>query len=693
MTNEGKTIFQPFSFIISEFSFKKLLKPENRQYLVFRVILLVVATLLISANWYFFDRRENYTVGYPSTKTYFALTSARYEDRAATLELRQRAAARIVDVMVQDEKIAQQVAQRLNRLERKDYAGLIDKRLLTLLHGLSEDSQNSIVKSCVLIGRSVAKEAADKDQQSSLIWDGLRKTLLSQSEQNIAFQLLDSLLNPSLQSDSEMASRLRDDVAAQIPTVVREISPGAVLVQKGQVITPSLVKLLKMQGYPDASFPLKHLAFILLAIIIWSFWPIWIEHGLKQRLTFQEWVYTAFVLSLAWALEVLFARTAGYSMAVLGITGWLCLTLPVSLSYHIIFGGGIISVLIAFGTNPGIVALGCILAVFAASIGRMMFLDPPTHRGTIWKKLFILGIFLGIVSVCIHWGLGLFYEYSLFFYALLFSFIWSTIVIALLPIWENLFDVISPLRLLELSDPSQPLLKRLQIEAPGTYHHILMVGSLAETAADRLGLNGLLLRAGSYYHDIGKLKNPRYFVENQMEGCNVHDELSPLLSATIIISHVKDGLQIAEENKLPQTLRRFIAEHHGTTVQRYFYKKAVALGEEVTEDQFKYPGPRPQSIETALVMFADSVEAGVKARRKPFDDVDELRTFVEQVIHSKIEADQLRDTDFTMKELSVVTDSFVDVLQSTYHTREVQTIAEAVKEAEMKRAHTGAEKN
>ena len=679
MTNGEKKKLQIekfFSEVTSKFTFS----PQNKQYLLFRTILLIVAVCLICINWYVFDRKNNYRIGYTSARTYFALTSARYEDRAATLELRQRAAARIVDVMVQDEKIATEVNKRLDLLESNDYKSLFNQPLTELMNKLPDSSRKTIVKSVLDIGRKIRDEASSSEQQTSLIWKYLRKIPMSQADKNIAFQMLDTILNPSLQSDAEMTSRLREDVSVQIPAVIREIRPGAVLVQKGQVVTPALAKLLESQGYPDAAFPLKHLIFILLVIIAWSFWPLWIENGLKEKLSLREWIYIAVVLSLVWTFELIFARFSGYSMAVLGLTGWLCLTLPISLSYHIIFGGGIISVLIAFGTNPGIVALGCILASFSAGIGRILFVDPPNHRMTIWKNLFFLGICLGVVSVCIHWGLGLYFTYNLMLSSLLFSAFWGAIVVALLPLWENMFDIISPLRLLELSHPSQPLIKRLQMEAPGTYHHTLMVGTLAEAAADSLKMNGLLVKAGAYYHDIGKLKNPRYFVENQLHGENLHDNLSPSLSGLILISHVKDGLEIAEETKLPKMLRRFIAEHHGTTVQKYFYEKALLMGESVTEEQFRYPGPRPQSRETALVMLADSVEAAVKARNKPFESIRELKMLVSNVISSKIEAGQFKDVDFTIKDLTVIEDCFVEILRSTYHSREVRNIKDIVNE-------------
>ncbi len=675
---------------ISQFKTNLELKASNKQYIAFRVILLAVASMLIVSNWFVFDRLENYRIGHTSAKTYFALTSSRYEDRAATLELRQRAASRIIDVMVQDEKIASEVASKVDLLKSGDYSLVLQNPLLELFSGLPKLTQGNIISTVVSIAEKIKNKSQDRGEQTELIWKELSEVRLSQSDKNVAFQILDKVLNPSLNSDSEMASRLRDDVAVQIPPVVREIRPGEVLVQKGQVVTPSLAKLLASQGYPDSRFPYKHLFFILGAIILWSFWPVWIENGLKEKLSFRQWIYISVILAVSWSLELMFARTGGYSMAVLGMTGWLCLTVPVSLSYHIVMGGGIISVMIAFGTNPGIVALGCILASFSAGIGRILFLDPPNHRVTIWRNLFFLGLCLGAVSVAVHWGLGLFYTYQLPILSIVFSLFWSTVVIALLPIWENLFDVISPLRLLELSHPSQPLLKRLQIEAPGTYHHTLMVGTLAEAAADKLMMNGLLVKAGAYYHDIGKLKNPKYFVENQMSGENIHDELSPSLSGLVLISHVRDGLEIAEETKLPKTIRRFIAEHHGTTVQKYFYEKALALDENTTEEQFRYPGPSPQSRETALVMLADSVEAAVKAKNKSFDNIRELRLLVQNVTKQKIDSGQLRDVDFTMREMAVIESSFIEILRSTYHSREVKEISESIRAAAEKRGQPGA---
>ena len=229
-------------------SFKELLgrfsyKPENRQYIIFRAILLCVAALLVGFNWYLFERRENYQIGLPAQKTYFALTSARYEDKAATLELRQRATSRIIAVMVQDEKIASEVSRRIELLKEGRLTELFNAPLLNIYNKQSAASQKAISEAVASIGPKVLNESTDREQQTSLIWKYLKQTALTQSERNVAFQMLDVIMNPSLQSDSEMLMKLKDDVAAQIPAVIKEIRPGSVLVQKGEVVTPSTARL------------------------------------------------------------------------------------------------------------------------------------------------------------------------------------------------------------------------------------------------------------------------------------------------------------------------------------------------------------------------------------------------------------------------------------------------------------------
>ena len=254
-----------------------------------------------------------------------------------------------------------------------------------------------------------------------------------------------------------------------------------------------------------------------------------------------------------------------------------------------------------------------------------------------------------------------------------------------------LFGITTSLQLMELARPTHPLLHQLQLKAPGTYHHSLIVSNMAEQAAQEIKADALLVRVGAYYHDIGKMLRPYFFIENQVEGANVHDRLDPETSAQIIISHVPDGLELARKYSLPQVLRDFISQHHGTTRAGYFYRKACEErgAENVDEARFRYPGPKPQSRETAIVMLADSVEATVRANRPT--TVDEIRATVRQIITRRLTEGELDACDLTLRDLDKIATAFVRILKATYHPRvkypeEVQAVStvaeqEAVAEA------------
>ena len=200
------------------------------------------------------------------------------------------------------------------------------------------------------------------------------------------------------------------------------------------------------------------------------------------------------------------------------------------------------------------------------------------------------------------------------------AFISGILAMGLLPFLESSFSLVTNMKLLELSNPNNPLLKRLLMEAPGTYHHSVMVANLAEVAAEEVGANPMLVRVGAYYHDVGKIKRPFFFGENQLGGTNPHDKISPTLSTTIIISHVKDGLELAKEYDIPKVVSDMIVQHHGTTLVKYFYytlKNSSENPDEIREEDFRYPGPKPQSKEAAIIMMADSVEAAVRSIQEP----------------------------------------------------------------------------
>lgn len=243
----------------------------------------------------------------------------------------------------------------------------------------------------------------------------------------------------------------------------------------------------------------------------------------------------------------------------------------------------------------------------------------------------------------------------------------SFLTVGALHWFESGFRITSSVRLLELSNPNRPLLKRLLMEAPGTYHHSILVGNLAEAAAEAVQADATLVRVAAMYHDIGKLKRPYFFIENQFTQDNPHDKIAPTLSALIIISHIKDGLELAKDNKLPQPVQDIIAQHHGDGLVSYFYHKALEEKDDVPEESFHYEGPKPQTKEAALVCLADTVEAAVRSMKHPTPG--RVEGFVRKIIKDKLNDGQLDQCDLTFQDLDRIAMAFVRVLSGIFHSR------------------------
>lgn len=245
----------------------------------------------------------------------------------------------------------------------------------------------------------------------------------------------------------------------------------------------------------------------------------------------------------------------------------------------------------------------------------------------------------------------------------------------------SMFGITTHLQLLDLLRPNQPLLNRLAREAPGTYHHSIIVSNLAESAVTIVGGDALLARVAVLYHDIGKLEHPTFFIENQANIGNVHDHLDPKVSARVLFEHVSDGYAMGKKARLPKPILDIIQQHHGTTLVQYFYNKALNAGMDVTEDEFRYPGPRPQSKEAAIVMLADSVEAAVRSmaqsgrlfeKAEPGDrrsESERLREFVQSIIDQRVTDGQLSECDLTLRDIDEIRNSFVQILEGIYHPR------------------------
>jgi putative nucleotidyltransferase with HDIG domain len=239
----------------------------------------------------------------------------------------------------------------------------------------------------------------------------------------------------------------------------------------------------------------------------------------------------------------------------------------------------------------------------------------------------------------------------------------------LLPFFERVFDITTDMTLVELSDMNHPILKKLSIHAAGTYNHCVLVGNLAESAAQAVGANALLARVASYYHDIGKIDKPDYFVENCQGDRNRHNKLSPTMSALIICSHVKEGVELAKKYKLPKIIQDIIMQHHGDSSVSFFYEKALEQDphKQVQEKDFRYPGPIPQTREAAIIMLADSVEAASRSLATSSPKL--LRELVKKIIRDKFLASQLDGCNLTLRDLNDITEGFMPILQGIFHSR------------------------
>lgn len=290
------------------------------------------------------------------------------------------------------------------------------------------------------------------------------------------------------------------------------------------------------------------------------------------------------------------------------------------------------------------------------------------------SRIFLAGLLVGIINslAIFAYGMNLSHGITLILENLVFGLVSglasAILTVGFLPIWETLFRMLTPFRLLELSNPNHPLLKKLLLESPGTYHHSILVANLSEAAAHEVDANGLIARVGSYFHDIGKIEKPFMFVENQYDGNNPHDQLVPRVSAKVIKGHVEAGLNLGKEYKLPIEVMDFIRTHHGMTKIKYFYHKASeASSEDVDPQPYTYDGPIPFTKEQAIVMLADSIEAAVRSVQNANRSV--VESLIDKIIGDKIDSHQLDKSGLTIGEINKIKKSFMSNLSSAFHER------------------------
>ncbi len=483
--------------------------------------------------------------------------------------------------------------------------------------------------------------------------------------QRSATQIGLQIIQPNLVLDTAKVELIRLDAVSSVEPVT--ILRGEVVLRKGDVVREEHIQYLQDLGMHRTGIDyLALLGLVILVGLLLSVFGVFLhkyQHSIlddEGQLALLGSVvivvsFIAKILSLIqWPEAALLTPVAlvGILIAILldSRTGIMA-TIIISVVVALIFESLVISLM---------ALIGGLVAVFSVS--------QVSQRGDLMRAGFVVGatnflvmigygLMLGDVHLMVHSYLGVLNG--------AFS---SVIAIGLLPYLESFFGITSAIRLLELSNPNQPLLRRLLMETPGTYHHSILVGNLAEAAAEAVHADGLLARVGSTYHDIGKLKRPYFFVENQIGMENPHDKIAPTLSTLIITSHVKDGLELARDYKLPSVISKFIAQHHGTDLVKYFYHRAKENGvETVQEKDFRYPGSKPQTKETAIVSLADAVEAAVRSLVKPTPG--KIETLVKKIIRDRLDDGQLDESEITFKDLDKLADAFVKVLIGIFHAR------------------------
>ncbi|MFH1772090.1 MAG: HDIG domain-containing metalloprotein [Candidatus Omnitrophota bacterium] len=418
----------------------------------------------------------------------------------------------------------------------------------------------------------------------------------------------------------------------------------------------------------DVSFAPIFLALIL--FIYARFWrkidnlPTTLDLALLGALAVALSILTSIIFKLKLTQYEFFT---GYGMPVIGFA-ILATMLFDNLEFSVLFSI-FVSVLGASVGTSSVNNFNVLVSLLSASIVSSMLSFRVRRRFQVVRAGFVAGVIcLFVASIMEGWQSLFIYDFSLTAVCLISGIIYSILVLGSLSFFEYAFKVVTNLSLLELSDFNHPLLRRLILEAPGTYQHSLVVANLSEAAAESIGANSLLARVGAYYHDIGKMLKPDYFVENQVTYRDIHKDLKPSMSKLIIVNHVKDGIELATKHHINSKIIDFIIQHHGRTLVYYFYHRAKEL-EPHTEPQeeYRYQGPKPQSKEIAIVALADTIEALSRTLEEP--NPSRIEETAREVVRKRFMEGELDETTLTLQELEKITRSFIRILNAIFHTR------------------------
>ena len=546
----------------------------------------------------------------------------------------------------------------------RDLSTKTETTVFNLKQFYSLDQSNSMVR---IIGQPLLKE--------------MHYTLL-----NLIVDFSQRLIQPNITLNQSATEERKKKAGEAILPILYKIKAGEMLLREGERVTQiQLLKLKNLQAQTSDDQAIANglgAALVVLCLLLIAYFSFLHNHpriarNYNKSILFLSSVLIVFlvIIKVSAILSQPLALSSSYAFSVASTTG----AIPVAAGAMTVclFMGFQIAVPFAFILS----ALTAVL--FQNHFEIFLYFCLSSLMGAFWtqtcrerKSLIKAGVKLGflnliLVSVINLYmgelaGLKLLWDWA---FAMLGGISAGVVTLGITPLFEMVFRYTTDISLLELANLDRPILKRLMLEAPGTYHHSILVGTMVEAAASEIGANPLLAKVCAYYHDIGKLKNPLYFIENQSNGKNRHDKLAPSMSGLILISHVKNGIELAKKNKLGEVIIDTISQHHGTSLISYFYEKAKQLkGEEnVNIENYRYPGPKPQTREAGLVMLADVVEAASRTLENPTPS--RIQGLVQNMINKIFSDGQLDECELTLKDLHKIARSYYAMLSGIYHHR------------------------
>lgn len=581
-----------------------------------------------------------------------------------------------------EKELLKEMREKLVSLEEKEPSlRLNDDAILNLLTQDVVDLLHVQKTLTTLIGEELSKPVRASDV-TSVKYEVERKLRLSDSISDDVLPTIISIgrsaiVETEIVNEELTATKIEEAKASVEPT---RILLGQVIVREGQLIDREIYRQLQLLGLLTNQSSIKPIVGLVLFIlfissIIYMHFATWKENNLIKKkallIVLSVFLLLVTMMKLIAVIEgdfdVLVAflfPTALAPMIVKLLTNErlaLLTTIITAATAGVMLQEGFAS----------IIQMEVALYILFGGITSLYLLGSGGRRSTILRtsvgvavsNMLFIGFYLLMTQSTYSLSELLFYAIA----AVTSGVLSGALTIGLMPFFETVFGLLSDMRLIELSNPNHPLLKKVLTETPGTYHHSVMVANLSDAACESIGANGLLARVGSYYHDIGKTIRPGFFIENQLANQNPHDSLPPEKSRDIIIAHAEDGAKLLEKHKMPKELVDIARQHHGTSLLKFFFVKARDSGKDVVEDDYRYNGPKPQTKEIAIISIADSIEAAVRSMKEP--TAQKIANLVRAIINDKLNDGQFDECDLSMKELRKVERVLCETLNGIFHNR------------------------